>query len=91
MSQNFLSRRLNFQIDKLKTSSNEYIFDLTNTWELNLDIVSQMSSSFFPDPNKEELIKNQTNKIKKLIEKKKFQTSRPRKLQRKIINRKANY
>ena len=70
MSQIFLSRRSNIQIDKLKSSSNEYIFDLTNTWELNLDIVTQMSSSFFPDPKKEELIKSQMSKIKKLFEKK---------------------
>jgi len=70
LSQIFLSRRSNIQIDKLKSSSNEYIFDLTNTWELNLDIVTQMSSSFFPDAKKEELIKSQMSKIKKLFEKK---------------------
>jgi hypothetical protein len=70
LSQIFLSRRSNIQINKLKTSSSEYIFDLTNTWELNLDMVSQMSNNFFPDPNKEQQIKTQMEKIKNLFEKK---------------------
>jgi len=63
----FLSRRNNISIDKLKTTSNDYIFDLTNTWELNLELLQNFSSEMFSKPNQQQEIKNTISKIKEFF------------------------
>lgn len=60
----FQSRRTNITLDKLKTTSDEYIFDLTNTWELNLELILNFSSDMFKKPAEQQAIKNKINNIK---------------------------
>lgn len=66
----FLSRRNNITIDKLKTTSNDYIFDLTNTWELNLDLLSNFSCDMFSKQTQQQEIKNKIAKIKEYFKQK---------------------
>jgi hypothetical protein len=63
----FHSHRTQISKEKFKTSSNDYIYDLTNTWEINMAFIE---NTLTDDPKMKDLVKN-LQSIKSKFEQKK--------------------
>jgi len=66
----FLSHRSQISNDKLNIGSKDYIFDLTNTWELNIELINKLIKTYqLKNPNFSE-ISQQIKNLKNLFDKK---------------------
>jgi hypothetical protein len=60
----FISHKSNILKDKQKDSSKEYLFDLTNTWELNLELIeSLLKDTLKLNPEEYNILKDAFKKI----------------------------